>query len=82
MTDSAKTTEQRPRPLAEGEIDKGDGHAGPTYDPDPAAVSNARMQGIGMGQKDLVYQRDPTRADSSEHYGRTEDKDPDAGEHR
>jgi hypothetical protein len=48
---------------------EGEGHVGETYDPSSEEVSNARIQGVGVGQKDLNYQRDPTRRDSSEKRG-------------
>lgn len=31
-----------------------------TYDPTTVEVNRGREQGLGMGQKDLDYQRDPT----------------------
>ena len=40
-----------------------------SYDPSDVEATRARMQGGGVGQKDLDTQRDATGADSSEHYG-------------
>lgn len=40
-----------------------------SYDPSNVEATRTRMQGGGMGQRDLDRQRDPTRADSTEHYG-------------
>lgn len=45
-------------------------HTDQTYDPSTVEVNRARLQGQGVGQKDLDYQRDPTRAESAEQYGR------------
>ena len=41
-----------------------------TYEPTREQVNNGRVQGLGVGQKDIDYQRDPTRADSTEKYGK------------
>ena len=46
-----------------------EGHVGSTYDPSRIEANRARMQGGGVGQSDMDLQRDPTRADSTEHYG-------------
>lgn len=41
-----------------------------TYEPSTVQVNNGRIQGLGVGQKDIDYQRDPTRIPSADRYGR------------
>jgi hypothetical protein len=56
-----------------------------TYEPSTAEVNRGREQGLGVGQKDIDYQRDPTRAESAEQYARSPDAkggQPDAGRRR
>jgi len=50
------------------------GHTDETYDPSTVEVNRGRLQGLGVGQKDLDYQRDPTEAASAEEYGRADDE--------
>jgi hypothetical protein len=50
------------------QTDLGDGYVGTTYEPSTVEVNRARMQGDGVGQKDLDYQRDPTGDKSYEEY--------------
>jgi hypothetical protein len=40
-----------------------------TYDPSTVEANRSREQGNGLGEKELDAQRDPTAADSSEHFG-------------
>jgi hypothetical protein len=51
-------------------------HVDDVYDPSREEVNRARVQGVGMGQKDLDYQRDPTGAASSEQFSREPEKGP------
>jgi hypothetical protein len=44
-----------------------------TYEPSTIQVNRGREQGLGVGQKDLDYQRDATRAPSSQQYSREPD---------
>lgn len=51
--------------------DQGEGvEANPgTYEPSTQQVNRGREQGLGVGQKDIDYQRDPTRIPSAEQRG-------------
>jgi hypothetical protein len=49
-------------------MELGEGYAGTTYEPSTVQVNRARMQGDGVGQKDLDYQRDPTGDKSYEEF--------------
>ncbi|MGE5501636.1 MAG: hypothetical protein ACM3W4_06905, partial [Ignavibacteriales bacterium] len=40
-----------------------------SFSPTPTEVNRARMQGTGVGQREMDEQRDPTRAYSAEQYG-------------
>ena len=66
----AEAVEGRP-----GEAERGDepGRLDDVYDPSTVEVNRGRVQGLGVGQKDLDYQRDPTGAASAEQYGRDAD---------
>jgi hypothetical protein len=50
------------------QTDLGEGYVGTTYEPSTVEVNRARVQGDGVGQKDLDYQRDPTGDKSYEEY--------------
>lgn len=52
----------------EDETDLGEGEVGTSYEPSTVQVNRARMQGDGVGQKDLDRQRDPTGDKSYEEY--------------
>jgi hypothetical protein len=39
-----------------------------TYEPDTVAVNRGREQGLGVGQKDIDYQRDPMGTTPGERY--------------
>jgi hypothetical protein len=43
-----------------------------TYEPDTIEVNRAREQGLGVGQKDIDYQKDPTGAVEAERWVNTE----------
>ena len=40
------------------------GAPGQTYEPSAVEATRGRQQGLGVGQKDIDYQRDPTASDS------------------
>ena len=44
-----------------------------TYDPSEVEATRSRMQGDGVGAKDLDRQRDPTRARSADQYSLASD---------
>jgi hypothetical protein len=44
----------------------------PTYDPSSVEVDRGREQGLGMGQRDLDRQKDPTGAAPGETYANSE----------
>ncbi len=59
------------RPDGRG-VDEGEGTADRsdrTFEPSKVQVNRGREQGLGVGQKEIDYQRDPTGADSAEQYG-------------
>jgi hypothetical protein len=56
-------------------------HVDDVYDPSRVEVNRARVQGLGVGQKDLDYQRDPTGDRSAEQYAREPDPGPKRKEH-
>lgn len=77
MADSSQG--QDPQNLQGGETAQGGrepsaGRANPegatdqAYDPSTVQVNRGREQGLGVGQKDLDYQRDPTGYRSDEQY--------------
>ena len=47
----------------------GDAGSDTTFDPSAVQATRGRMQGLGVGQKEIDQQRDPTRAASAEQYG-------------
>lgn len=53
----------------------GDNAPDDTYEPSTVQATRERMQGLGVGAKDIAYQRDPTRGDSTNHYGAVPDGD-------
>ena len=57
------------RPLEVGRS-RPDDRPDDTYEPTTIQVNRGREQGLGVGQKDMDYQRDATRAPSSEQYSR------------
>jgi hypothetical protein len=57
------------RPDAEAGDPEGVGDNATTYEPTRPQVNRSRQQGAGVGQKDIDYQRDPTRAPSADQYG-------------
>ena len=66
---------QDPRHADDLENVSGAGQEERSYDPSDVEATRARMQGGGVGQKDLDAQRDPTRADSTQHYGQMKPED-------
>ena len=52
------------------ETDEGVSDSGETFEPTMPQVNRSRAQGLGVGQKELNYQRDPTRAASADRYGK------------
>jgi len=60
------------RPLTVGRSNP-DSDKGDTYDPSTVVVNRAREQGLGVGQKDIDYQRDATEARSAEQYSLASD---------
>ena len=56
-----------PRPHEEPE--NGTGDSDTTYVPTTPQVNRGREQGLGVGQKEIDRQRDPTRIPSAEQYG-------------
>ena len=82
MTDQRETP---PAATAEWhDQDEGaDAAADRTYNPSVQQVNRAREQGVGVGQKEINAQRDPTQYNSAEQYGSgegaTRDLSPDAG---
>lgn len=66
MAQASQPNDQDQRPEDAG---GGTGDSPTTYEPTMEQVNNGRVQGLGVGQKDIDYQRDPTRADSTEKFG-------------
>ena len=50
-------------------VDDGAGGEDRSFDPSHVDANLTREQGNGVGQRELDAQRDPTRADSTEHFG-------------
>ena len=69
-------TDENPKPSATPEWrdqDEGaDAASDRTYNPSVQQVNRARIQGVGVGQKELNTQHDPTRYNSAEQYGAAE----------
>jgi hypothetical protein len=66
MADNTQPEAGQDRPADAGD---GTGDNESTFEPTMPQVNNSRTQGLGVGQKEIDYQRDPTRPDSTEHYG-------------
>ena len=59
-------TPSDPKAPDESAIDEADAPED-TYEPTEVEVTRGRQQGLGMGAKDLAYQRDPTEGDTTQH---------------
>jgi hypothetical protein len=60
------------RTAGDQDVDTGEGvEANPSaYEPSTVEVNRGRGQGLGVGQKDIDYQRDATGAPSADKYGK------------
>lgn len=61
-------TDRQDGETGQDETDLGEGLVGTTYEPSTVEVNRAREQGLGVGQKDIDHQRDPTGDKSYEEY--------------
>lgn len=61
QTDDAPGHEQRSFQTPEGVEEVSDDPPEDRYDPAPEQITRGRMQGLGMGERDLERQRDPHR---------------------